>query len=192
VQNRTMIGVATVVVATSAVLGAGVAGALTHAVRHSGSSYGSLPRYLPRSSLGADTLLTGTVSRPALTSQGDPVKVILRHGSALVTVSGPVVPGEGLPFQAAADTATWTVTVTHVSAPVPISLSSFSTIDEDGKVYHDLSFVPGQPRPPAFVTPGRTASFELRVVMRTGEGMMRWAPYHNDLLATWDFVVEND
>jgi hypothetical protein len=25
-----------------------------------------------------------------------------------------------------------------------------------------------------------------------GEGDMRWAPLHNDLLATWDFVVEND
>jgi hypothetical protein len=30
------------------------------------------------------------------------------------------------------------------------------------------------------------------VVMRVGEGMMRWAPVNNDLVATWDFVVEND
>jgi hypothetical protein len=74
---------------------------------------------------------------------------------------------------------------------VPISIEAFSAIDSLGKVYRP-QLVPGQPRPPAVLRPGRTAEFELRVVMRVGEGDMRWAPLHNDLLATWDFVVEND
>ena len=54
------------------------------------------------------------------------------------------------------------------------------------------SLVPGRPRPPAVLRPGRATTFELRAVMRVGEGDMRWAPVDNDLLATWDFVVEND
>jgi hypothetical protein len=150
-----------------------------------------LPSYLPASSLRTDGTEIGTSARPALTSQGDAVRVRLPHGSALVNVTGPQVPGEGFPFQASADTATWVVTLSHGSGRVPISTRAFSTIDSLGKIYHP-GFVPGQPRPPKVLRPGRTVHFELRVVMRVGEGMMRWAPVNNDLVATWDFVVEND
>ena len=111
--------------------------------------------------------------------------------SVRITVSGPETPGEGLPFQADADTATWTVTLSRASRRIPISMKAFSAIDSFGKVYRP-QLVPGQPRPPAVLRPGHTARFELRVVMRVGEGDMRWAPMANDLLATWDFVVEND
>jgi hypothetical protein len=35
-------------------------------------------------------------------------------------------------------------------------------------------------------------TFELRAVMPTGEGLMRWAPDAQQIVASWDFVVEND
>jgi hypothetical protein len=35
-------------------------------------------------------------------------------------------------------------------------------------------------------------SFRLRVVEATGEGLMRWAPNGRNIVAKWDFVVEND
>jgi len=180
----------TALVIASGALGVGIAEAVGSSSRPS-DTYGGLPAYLPKSTLHPDRVLMGSAAAPALTSEGDGVRVHLRHGSALVTVSGPLVPGEGLPYQAEADTATWTVSVSHVIGHVPVSLRSFSTIDSRGKVYR-LAFVPGQPHPPAVLRPGRRTSFELRAVMAVGEGMLRWAPVHNDLVATWDFVVEND
>jgi hypothetical protein len=182
-----------VTVIVSGALGVGIAEALSgsgHATSSAGR-YGALPSFLPTSSLQPDSALTGTAARPALTSEGDAVQARLPHGSALVIVSGPVVPGEGLPYQATATTATWTVTVSHSTGRVPISTKAFSTIDSLGKTYHP-GFVPGQPRPPAMLRPGQSTSFELRAVMPVGQGAMRWAPAGNDLLATWDFVIEND
>jgi hypothetical protein len=182
-----------VTVMASGALGVGIAEALGGSGHQANSAgrYGALPSFLPTSSLQPDSALTGSAARPALTSEGDAVQARLPHGSALITVSGPVVPGEGLPYQATATTATWTVTVAHATGRVPISTKAFSTIDSLGKTYHP-AFVPGQPRPPAVLRPGRRTSFELRVVMPVGQGAMRWAPAANDLLATWDFVVEND
>jgi hypothetical protein len=52
--------------------------------------------------------------------------------------------------------------------------------------------VPGQPLPPRVLRPGTRMSFELRAVMPTGEGLMRWAPDGRNIVAKWDFIVEND
>jgi hypothetical protein len=49
-----------------------------------------------------------------------------------------------------------------------------------------VSLVSGQARP------GQKLSFELRAVEATGEGLMRWAPDARNIVAKWDFVVEND
>ena len=152
--------------------------------------YGTLPTYLPSSTIRPDSVLTGSAAKPALTTQGDAVLVELTGGSVEATVSGPVVPGEGLPYQAEATTCTWTITLTKASVAVPIDLADFSTIDQFGTVYHPTILM-GAETPPSGLAIGATASFKVQVVMRVGEGLMRWAP-GNDLLASWDFEVEND
>jgi hypothetical protein len=172
-------------------LGIGIAEAVSGSSGHGGGSYGALPAYLPTSTIQPDSTLTGSAAHPALTSEGDAVEVRLPHGSVLATLSGPVVPGEGLPYQASATTATWTVTLSHATTRVPIATRAFSAIDERGRVYHP-GLVPGQRRPPGAIRPGQTVRFELRQVVAVGEGMMRWAPEHRDLVASWDYVVEND
>ena len=138
----------------------------------------------------SDTVLTGTAQRPALTNQGDGAEVKTSRWSVLATVSGPQVPGEGLPYQASSTTCTWVVTLSGATGPVPISTSDFTSIDED-QVYRPV-FVPGQPKPPTVLRPGQKVSFELRAVEAVGEGLMRWAPDGRDIVANWDFVVEND
>jgi hypothetical protein len=153
--------------------------------------YGSLPKFLPTSSLRPDGVLTGTTARPALTSEGDEVRAEFPGASVLVQVTGPEVPGEGLPYQARATTCTWTVTLGHATRPVRILLRDFTTIDNLGTVYHP-TFVAGTRRPPATLSPGHRVTFELRTVMLTGEGLMRWAPTGGRILAEWDFEVEND
>jgi len=170
-----------------------LAGCGTAASSSASSHDGGYPSFLPSSTLHyhSDTVLTGTIQRPALTNQGDGVTVKTPGWSVLVTVSGPQVPGEGLPYQASATTCTWVVTMSGATGPVPVSVSDFSSIDDTNHVYLP-AFVPGQPRPPRVLRPGQTISFELRAVEAVGEGLMRWAPNGRNIAAKWDFVVEND
>lgn len=176
---------------------AGLAGCGTSHPAHPAAAratpLGSYPSFLPKDTLnqGTDDRLTGTVQRPALTSEGDAVKVKTSAFSVLATVSGPQVPGEGLPFQASADTCTWTVTLSGATGPVPIKTADFTAIDDRGHVYRP-AFVKGQPTPPAELRPGQQVTFELRAFEATGEGLMRWAPDGTHIVAKWDFVVEND
>jgi hypothetical protein len=164
--------------------------AAAKAVHH----YGGYASYLPRDTLHPDDdgTLTGTIKRPALASEGEAVRVETAHWSVLMTVSGPVVPGEGLPFQASATTCTWTVTMSGATSPVPIAAADFTTIDHLGTVYRP-HLVPGQRKPPQVLRPGQKVTFELRAVEVVGEGLMRWAPdEHHAIGASWDFEVEND
>jgi hypothetical protein len=171
--------------------GAGVAGAA--AAHHGTDGLVGYPPFLPKSTLnvGTDAVLVGTARRPALTSEGEPVKVVTPHWSALVTVSGPEVPGEGLPYQTPATTCTWSVHVADLKGSVPISASSFDSIDHNGKTYHP-ALVAGQPAPPRALRSGGTSTFELRTVEPVGEGLIRWAPLGRHIVSKWDFVVEND
>jgi hypothetical protein len=188
-------GVALAIAGTAVVLLAGcTAGGdatSTHKASDASDKYGSLPSFLPQQTLKADSVLTGTVAKPALTTEGDSVKVVQGSSTALATVSGPEVPGEGLPVQTEATTCTWTVTITAGNAPVPIAAADFNSIDHLGAVYHP-TFVAGQTAPPAVLAPHATTTFELRAVMVTGEGLMRWAPDGHHIAAAWDFEVEND
>lgn len=157
----------------------------------SSDKYGTLPSFLPTSSIQPDSVLTGTAARPALTSEGDTVRVVLPHGSVLATVTGPAVPGEGLPHPAESTTCTWTVVLRDAKGTVPVRVADFTALDHLGGLSHP-AVLAGTPRPPAVLAPGHTASFRLRAVMRTGEGLMRWAPGSTHILSSWDFTVEID
>jgi len=151
------------------------------------------PTYLPPSTLhyDSDALVVGTAAKPALTNQGDPVKVVTPRWSVVAVVTGPEVPGEGLPYQADFTTCTWTVTLSGATADVPVAVADFDSIDFRGDVYQPR-LVPGQPVPPKTLRPGQTVRFELRAGEAVGEGLMRWAPAGGRVVAKWDFVVEND
>jgi hypothetical protein len=183
-------------VCAAAALAAGCGGGSAHqaAATHStGHGLVGYPSFLPKKTLHykSDGLVVGTAAQPALTSQGDPVKVVTPDWSVIAVVTGPEVPGEGLPYQAAVTTCTWTVTLSDATGNVPISVTSFDSIDDRGDVYQP-QFVPGQPVPPNVLRPGQTTSFELRASEAVGEGLMRWAPIGGRIVAKWDFVVEND
>jgi hypothetical protein len=154
-------------------------------------SYGTLPTFLPSDASGTDSVLVGTTSRPALASQGDAVDVRLASNSVLATVTGPQVPGQGLPHEVPAPICTWTITLAHPKADLPIRIADFTTLDHLGGVGHP-ALVPGQPAPPAVLGKGKAVTFELRSAMTAGEGLMRWAPGSPQIVASWDFEIEND
>lgn len=163
-----------------------------HAQPKAEDTYGGMPAYLAGIPSTTDAVLDGTAARPALTSEGDAVRVHLRGGSTvLATVTGPVVPGEGLPYQGETTTCTWTVSLRDVTGSVPVSLADLTTTDQLGNTYQ-LSPVPGKATPPRVLRPGQRATFEVRTVMKVGEGLLRWAPGGGKTLAEWDFEVEND
>jgi hypothetical protein len=197
-RNAWRPGVAVALATLVAVLFAGaLAGCTSTAAAHGAaadkhdSKYGSLPSFLPKQSFDADSVLAGSIARPALTTEGDAVRVGSGASAALITVTGPEVPGEGLPYQAGATTCTWTVTIKAGSAAVPIATKDFTSSDHLGAVYAP-QFVADQPAPPANVAPHTTTTFELRAVMVVGEGLMRWSPDGTHPVAAWDFEVEND
>jgi hypothetical protein len=151
------------------------------------------PSFLPKKTLqpDVDAALVGTEAKPALQVEGLPVDVRTKAFDVRVTVSGPVVPGEGLPNQQAATTCTWTVTMTDANADVPVSLADFHSVDHLGSVFL-MGLVPGEHRPPPVLHKGRTLTFKVRAYELVGEGMMQWAPDHRHVLADWDYTVEND
>ncbi len=158
-----------------------------------GASATVYPSFLPKKTLNprVDTVLTGTMAKPALQIEGLPVLVRTTSYHVLVTVSGPVVPGEGLPDQPPATTCTWTVTMKDASATVPVSIADFHSVDHLGSVFL-MGLVPGEHAPPGSLHPGQTITFKLRSYELVGEGMMQWAPDHRHVVAYWDYTVEND
>lgn len=159
----------------------------------SSASLSGYPSFLPKRTLhpDVDATLVGTMSRPALTVEGLAVQVKTAHWSVLVTVSGPVVPGEGLPYQPDATTCTWTVTMRNATAGVPVSVADFHSVDHLGSVFL-MGLVPGEKPPPPVLRPGQDVTFRLRAYELVGEGMMQWAPDHKHVVAYWDYTVEND
>jgi hypothetical protein len=153
----------------------------------------SYPAFLPKSTLNpkVDTTLVGTMARPALQVEGLGVQVETTRYNVLVVVSGPIVPGEGLPTQPDATTCTWTVTMKDATGDVPVSVADFHSIDHLGSVFL-MGLVPGEHAPPAVLQPHRTITFQLRSYELVGEGMMQWAPDHRHVVADWDYTVEND
>jgi hypothetical protein len=151
------------------------------------------PSFLPKKTLDptVDAMLVGTQARPALQVEGLPVEVKMKGFDVRVTVSGPVVPGEGLPTQQGATTCTWTITMKDASSNVPVALADFHSVDHLGSVFL-MGLVPGEHAPPSILHPGQTLSFKVRAYELVGEGMMQWAPDHHHVVGMWDYTVEND
>ncbi len=180
-------------VALSAVVLAGCGGGGQYPSALPGKSSGHYPSFLPKKTLDpvVDAALIGTEAKPALQIEGLPVVARTLAFDVRITVSGPIVPGEGLPYQPDATTCTWTVTMRDATADVPVSVADFHSVDHLGSVFV-MGLVPGERPPPPVLHPGQTLTFKLRSYELTGEGMMQWAPDHTHVVAYWDYTVEND
>jgi hypothetical protein len=150
----------------------------------------SQPSFLPTSPAPVDQVVTASTGHPQLAVQGIGVRVDLPSGMGLVTVTGPKVP----PFVAPPPetvTATFDVSLTHVSGTIPIRLSDFTITDQLGRTFTP-SLVQGETSPPSTAAAGATVDFQVNAVMPTGEGRLYWSPTGNTPLVGWDFIVEND
>jgi hypothetical protein len=158
-----------------------------------GKTAASYPSFLPKKTLqpAVDATLVGTRDKPALQVEGLPIEVKTRAFDVNVRVAGPVVPGQGLPYQQPATTCTWTVTMKDATADVPVSLADFHAVDHLGHV--DVpGLAPGEHHPPSVLHPGQTLTFRMRAYQLVGQGTMQWAPDHQHVVGNWDYTVEND
>lgn len=173
--------------------GSGAASLSAHKTTESDNGIGALPSWIPKSAVDhdVDRPLVGTVADPALTVQGLPVKVVTPHYSVTAVVTGPIVPGEGLSYRPPATTCTWFVTLSGATAPVPVSVADFDSINAEGEIFRPY-LVPGTTPPPAVLMPGKKVTFQIRAGETVGEGLIRWAPNGQNIVAKWDFTVEND
>jgi hypothetical protein len=182
-----------VVVGVLLLTGCGSAGASSPPSALPGKSTAKYPAFLPKKTLDPtiDATLVGTEAKPALQTEGLAILAKTKRFHVDITVSGPIVPGEGLPDQPAATTCTWTVTMKDASADVPVSVADFHSVDHLGSVFL-MGLVPGEHAPPPVLHPGKTLSFKLRSYELVGEGVMQWAPDHKHVVGYWDYTVEND
>jgi hypothetical protein len=150
--------------------------------------YGPLPSWLPTSSTAVDKVAIATPKNPQLGIPGNPIEVVLPHGRALVTLSGPTVPPFVTPPPPAV-TSTFTVTLSKTSGTVPISASDFQLIDGNGDRFQPTAFTGAQP--PTVAPDGRSVTFRVSEYMAVGSGSIRWAPGGTPI-ATWEYTVEDD
>lgn len=156
-------------------------------------THSKYPSFLPKKTLNptVDAPLQGSFTHPALQVQGLPVRVVTSAFTADVKVSGPTVPGAGLPYQNDAVVCTWTVTMHDIHGTVPVLLQDFHSVDHLGSTFQ-MTYAPYTQRPPTVLHAGQSTTFKLRAYELIGEGMMQWSPNHRQLVAMWDYTVEND
>ena len=137
-----------------------------------------------------DRVVTASAAHPQLAVQGVPVRVALPSGQAQAEVIGPKVPPFVTPPPEQV-TATFTVSLTHVSGTVPLTASAFTITDQLGRSFRP-SLVAGEVPPPTPVPADRAVTLQLTAVMPTGEGRIYWSPTGGAPIVGWDFIVEND
>jgi hypothetical protein len=149
-----------------------------------------LPSFLPTAAEPVDRVVTASPGHARLAVQGVAVHVDLPSGQVLATVTGPRVP----PFVSPPPpqvTATFAVSLTHVSGTIPVRLDDFTITDQLGRTFHPTLVLHETP-PPSTVTAGRTLLLHVTAVMPTGEGRLYWSPTRSAPIVSWDFIVEND
>ncbi len=127
-----------------------------------------------------------------LAIQGNGLSISLAGARLLVTAVGPVVPEIGHAPVPATSPVTFTVTFTHVSAPVSLRRSAWVLVDENHEIHHpNVTALDGGP-PPTLLRAGETVSITLHSVLPTGDGGLEWRPDGRRVVAGWDFNVEID
>jgi hypothetical protein len=156
------------------------------------AKYGGLPSWLPKLKARVGATLNASAGHPALSVEGEPIRVHLAGAQVLVTAVGPQVPQEGHFPVPPVTPVTFLVTFAAASGAIPIHASAFSLTDERGNVHrpHVTGLRGGAP--PTEVARGRPATVELHDILPTGDGGVSWTGGETRPLASWDYTVEID
>jgi hypothetical protein len=159
---------------------------------HSGSGYGKIPSWLPSAAPPRQRALHSSFSHPVLTLQGESLSIALPAARLLVTAAGPAVPEIGHTPVPATSPVTFTVTFTHVSAPISLRRSTWVLVDENHQIHPPRVTAFDGGTAPTQLRPGMTVAIKLHSVLPTGDGGLEWRPDGARVAAGWDFNVEID
>lgn len=150
-----------------------------------GSGIGDLPSFLPTPT--ANSVAHGSADSPAMSYPGSPVIVKLATGHVTVDVDGPALPSD-TQLNAVQVVCTFTVTLRDADTTVPLVSSQFDVLDHTG-VVHPLST---SATVPTQVDPQGSVTFTLYATLPSGEGLIRYHPIGDAVVAAWDYVAETD
>jgi len=151
------------------------------------SGIGDLPSFLPTRS--ANGVAHGSADSPAMSYPGSPVIVQLATGHVTVEVDGPALPPD-TKLNAVQVDCTFTITLRDADSAVPLAASQFDVVDHTG-VVHALAYVASASGPPR-VAPQEAVKFKLVATLPSGEGLIRYHPTADVVVAAWDYVAETD
>ena len=115
----------------------------------------------------------------------------LSHGKVLATTVGLEVPETGKFPVPSTSPCSFTVTLTAAAGRVPVRRARSPSSTSSG-TSTTARHGPGRRYPAAVVRPGQTVMLEVRDVLPTGGGRLRWAPEGRTPIASWGFDVEID
>lgn len=164
------------------------------------TSYGHLPKWLPKLSTVAPKLEVATATKPILSeAQGYTVHAVLRSGATDITAVGPQIPGwvasyvqSGVWPAAKPVPATFVVTLASVTGSVPVSAAAFTVLTDGGQILHPKVAAMGAGAVPAELHPGQHLNLKVTTSVPEGSGSIRWAPLGRRVLVGWIYQLELD
>ncbi len=199
---RTALGLGVALVAALAVLVVGVGSGGGHGAGGGQvTSYGHLPKWLPKLNTAAPKLEVATAGKPILSeAQGYTVRAMPAGGGATdVTAVGPQIPNwvasyvqSGVWPAAKPVPGTFVVTLAAVRGSVPLSASAFTVLTNAGRIVHPKVTVMGGGALPADLRSGQHLNLKLTAPVLEGAGSIRWAPSGNRVLVGWIYELELD
>lgn len=155
--------------------------------------YGSIPRFIPQGGTPVNQVLDASPGHPAVSIEGEPIRLRLPGGSSLATMIGPYIPRR---FQGTAvrqTPTTLTLTFTRARGALPISTRAFTIVDEQGTVLRPVPTTEGGATLPPTVPARGRFTLRFRLTLPIGNGTLRYAPPgRRHVVASWEFDVETD
>ena len=158
----------------------------------SNATYGTLPGWLPKSTIPVGRIVSASAAHPWLAVEGDTVVVHTAHGTATVTTVGPYNNSTGMFPLPAFLRSTFVMTFTHASGQIPISPTAFVVVDEHGRRYFPRVESSSGGKPPTRIAAGAPVSIHLIVNLSEGSGLLRWSPDGQKTIVGWDYTNEYD
>ncbi len=164
------------------------------------TSYGHLPKWLPKLSTAAPKLEVATATKPILgEEQGYTVHAVLPSGATDITAVGPQIPGwvasyvqSGAWPDAKPVPASFVVTLAAVKGRVPVSAAAFTVLTDGGQILHPKVVAMGGGAVPAELHPGQHVNLKVTTSVSDGTGSIRWAPLGRRVLVGWIYQLELD
>jgi len=158
----------------------------------SSATYGTLPSWLPKSTIPVGRVVHASAAHPWLAVEGDTVIVSTAHGTSATTAVGPYNDSTGMFPLPRFLRSTFVVTFKDTAGQIPITPRAFVIVDEHGRVYHPRVESSSGGTAPTHIATGAPVAIRVIVNLAEGSGLLRWSPDGTHTIVGWDYTNEYD